>query len=129
MRKTVLVAVGLMTAAGGAFAGEALSKADVEATLVGNTRSMSVRSSVTGTSGILYYYYAPDGFMHAKNTFSEDGRAKYSIDDEGKICITWERKVPNSLAGDGCTAVSREGETTISIGGRTWTIAKGDARP
>lgn len=67
--------------------------------------------------------------MHARNTFKESGQAKYTIEDDGKLCLSWDFKIPNSLASDGCWVVAREGEKVLSVGGRNWSLEKGDARP
>lgn len=111
-----------------AIADDVLTKEQVEALIVGNSRTLQVQSSDTGRAGDLTYYHSPDGAQLAKNSFGETGVATYSITDDGKLCQTWTHKV-SARSVNGCHAVRGEPNSNkVVIDGRDWRIRPGDAR-
>ena len=109
----------LIPLAAKALSGDPLAAKDVQETFVGNTVTSQF------DAGPAYALVAPNGVMYV--SFPAEGRitGKYTIAEDGTICVTWNR---SAGAVENCGKVVKEDDEKYTWNEKTLKVLKGDPR-
>lgn len=130
MRKAfAAVAIAAMSTVASSAWAETLTGPELREALVGNTRQWDIQSVESGRWGTMYTFYDADGKYYAKNNWGESGYGVYTIDDDGTLCVKWEKKGPNwTKAVDSCAKYELISPDKLrSSTGLTVNLVKGDS--